>query len=147
MEYRQRSNIFVTLFKKMRIGEISKRTELTRDTIRFYEKKGLLKVERTTSEFNNYKNYTLEHLKRLELIKKAKRFGFTLKDIADLLELFDIKNANCSILQKKVNQKIIDIDKKIQELQEMKRSILTGIQIAQTKCLSKKKDENCQLLE
>ncbi len=131
----------------MLIGEISKKTELSRDTIRFYEKKGLLKVERTTSQFNNYKQYTLEHLQRLNLIKKAKRFGFTLNEISELLELFDLKNASCLILQDKVNEKLVDIDKKIQELIEIKKIILLGIKKAQTNCISKRKDSNCELLE
>ena len=129
----------------MLIGEISKKTDLSRDTIRFYEKKGLLKVERTTSEFNNYKHYTLEHLERLQLIKKAKRFGFTLNEIAELLELFDTKSANCSVLQEKVNEKIIAIDKGIQELKAIKNLILIGIQKAQTNCVTKKEEDNCKL--
>ena len=148
MEYRQRSSKFVTLFKKkMLIGEISKQTDLTKDTIRFYEKKGLLEVERSKSDFNNYKHYTSEHLKRLQLIKKAKRFGFTLNEISELLQLFDYRNANCSFLQEKVNRKLIDIDKRIQELKEIKNLILTEIQKAQIDCQSNTEDDNCKILE
>lgn len=131
----------------MLIGEISKKTELTRDTIRFYEKKGLLNVERTVSEFNNYKNYTSEHLKRLLLIKKAKSFGFTLNEILELLKLFDLNNANCSILQEKVNEKLIDIDNRIQELMDFKRLILAGIEQAQNACIPKSVTDNCKLIK
>ena len=80
------------------------------------------------------------------LIKKAKRFGFTLNEIAELLELSDTKSANCLVLQKKVNEKIFDIDKRIQELKDIKNSILVGIQKAQTKCMTKSEDDNCELL-
>ena len=128
----------------MLIGEISKKTELTRDTIRFYEKKGLLKVDRTTSEFNNYKHYTLAHLQRLNLIKKAKGFGFTLNEISELLNLFDQKNANCLILQEKVDEKLDDIDRKIQELKEIKSLILLGTKKAQANGVSKREDGNCK---
>ena len=55
----------------MLIGEICKKTELSRDTIRFYEKKGLIKVKQTESEFNNYKDYTEQNLRRLLLIRAS----------------------------------------------------------------------------
>jgi len=130
----------------MLIGEICKKSGLTKDTIRFYEKKGLLKVERSASEFNNYKLYTFNHLDRLEIIKKAKRFGFTLNEIMDLLELFDTKKANCSTLEQKLSKKLEDIDLRIKELKEFKSSILTEIKIAESKCKSSIKDDNCKIL-
>ena len=57
----------------MLIGELSKKAQLSRDTIRFYEKKGLIKAKPSASEYNTYKNYTEENLQRILLIKKAKR--------------------------------------------------------------------------
>ena len=130
----------------MLIGEICKKTELSKDTIRFYEKRGLLQVERTSSEHNNYKNYTNEHLQRLQLIKKAKRFGFTLNEIVELLELYDTNSANCSVLQEKVQLKIADIDRRILDLQEIKGLILGGVQKAGSECLSRVEAKNCELL-
>lgn len=131
----------------MRIGEISKKSGLSRDTIRYYEKQGLLKVERTESEFNNYKNYTLGNLHRLQLITRTKKFGFTLKEIAELLELFDSNNANCSLLRKRVNKKVITIEERIQELIEIKSFILYEFRKAELNCLSKREDDNCKFLE
>lgn len=131
----------------MRIGEVSKQTGFSRDTIRFYEKIGLLTVERTNSLFNNYKQYTFDHLHRLELIKRAKRFGFTLNEIAELLELIDARSASCLILEEKVNEKIVDLNNRIQELEEMKKTILKSIQKARTQCLVKREEENCKLFE
>ena len=131
----------------MLIGEISKKAELSKDTIRFYEKKGLLEVERTVSQFNNYKNYTLEHLKRLQRIKKAKKFGFTLNEISKLLNLFDLNSANCSILKDSINKKIADIDIRIQELIEIRNLILIETEKAQFECTSIGQNTNCKLLE
>jgi len=130
----------------MLIGEISKKIGLSKDTIRFYEKKGLLKVNRTTSKFNNYKQYTAEHLSRLQLVKKAKRFGFTLKEIGDLLELKDANKADCSIMQKKVKDKLMDIDRRIQELEELKSSILFETKQAEQLCRTVGKNDNCKLI-
>jgi len=128
----------------MLIGEISKKTQLSRDTIRFYEKKGLIRVQPSISEFNNYKNYTQENLHQLRLIKKAKNFGFTLNEIAELLELVKLNEANCSLFQTKVMAKIEDLDRKIQELMEMKSLIYMRLQEAQISCKNLEENENCK---
>ena len=127
----------------MLIGEISKKTQLSRDTIRFYEKKGLIQARHTTSEFNNYKNYTEENVELLMLIKKAKNFGFTLNEIAEILDLVRIDKATCSALHEKVLSKIHDIDAKIQELEEMKLLIFTQLQKALINCKNPRENENC----
>jgi len=128
----------------MRIGQICEKTALTKDTIRFYEKKGLIVVKQGKSAFNNYKEYTEQNLQRLLMIKKAKRFGFTLNEIAELLDLADLKQANCTTLREKIQNKIEDIDHRIQELQEMKAMIYQRIQNASNSCGSGRLDENCQ---
>ena len=107
----------------MRIGEIARKSGLSKDAIRFYEKKGLLIIKRTDSEWNNYKEYSNENLNKLLLIKKAKSFGFTLNEIAELLTLFELNSASCPELNIKVNTKIAEIDKKILELQNLKKMI------------------------
>lgn len=130
----------------MLIGELSKQTQLSRDTIRFYEKRGLIKALPSTSEFNTYKNYTEKNLSTLMWIKKAKGFGFTLNEIAELLELVDNNEANCSILREKVIDKVADIDMKIQELTNMKASINKRLQEAQISCKSVEEKSNCKQL-
>ncbi len=127
----------------MLIGEIVNKTKLTRDTIRFYEKKGLIKVNRTDSEWNNYKNYNEETLNRLFLIKKAKGFGFTLNEIAELLEMFDMNIATCEIMAIKVKEKLTRIDEKIKGLNEMKVMILDKIEKTQNECSLVSKN-NCE---
>lgn len=128
----------------MLIGEICSKTELSRDTIRYYEKRGLIKVELSNSAFNNYKNYTEENLRRLMLIKRSKKFGFTLNEILDFMELVDNNKANCSTLNQKITEKIASIDQRIQELQEMKSSITRLAFNAQKKCGNRSTDENCK---
>lgn len=130
----------------MLIGKISKRTGLSRDTIRFYEKKGLIKVNRTASEWNNYKNYDEDVLNRLLLIKKAKDFGFTLNEVAEILGLFEMNEASCSTMSIKVNEKLKEIDKKIMELQEMKKMISDKVVEASKNCMPASKNINCQTL-
>ncbi|MBL4656588.1 MAG: MerR family transcriptional regulator [Flavobacteriales bacterium] len=128
----------------MLIGEISKKTSLSRDTIRFYEKKGLIKVDRTDSEWNNYKDYSVETLKELLLIKKTKGFGFTLNEIAELMELFKMDAASCNVMSVKIKEKLSDIDKKIKELKDMKKMIFDKMNEARNNCMPKSENDNCQ---
>lgn len=130
----------------MLIGEISNKTGLSRDTIRFYEKKGLIKVDRSDSEWNNYKNYNEKTLSRLLLIKKAKVFGFTLNEIAEILDLFEINTANCSTMSTKVNEKLKEIDKKIKELRNLQKMIYDKFDEAQNNCMPQSENANCSLL-
>lgn len=127
----------------MLIGEIVNKTNLSKDTIRFYEKKGLIKVERTDSEWNNYKNYNEETLHKLLLIKKAKGFGFTLNEIAEILELFDKNNATCEVMAIKIKEKVDKIDKKIKDLNEIKMMIFDKMENIENKCIPTS-TVNCQ---
>ena len=129
----------------MLIGEMVIKTKLSRDTIRFYEKKGLINVNRTDSEWNNYKNYTEETLNKLFLIKKAKGFGFTLNEIAELIELFEMDTASCSVMSVKIKEKLSDIDKKINELKDMKKMIFDKMNEAQNNCIPISENDNCQI--
>lgn len=131
----------------MLIGEISNKTGLSRDTIRFYEKKGLIKVSRTDSEWNNYKNYDEKNLNRLILIKKAKGFGFTLNEICEILELYEIDSASCSTLLTRVNKKLAEIDEKIRKLEDVKKMITDRVMNASNNCLLKSEYENCTSLK
>ena len=66
----------------MLINELSKKTGVSIQTIRFYENKGL--IEGSTDEnvkTNNYKNYDESHVERIETIKEAQEAGFTLSEI------------------------------------------------------------------
>lgn len=128
----------------MRIGEISSKSGLTKDTIRFYEKKGLITVNRSNSEWNNYKEYSNENLDRLFLIKKAKEFGFTLNETAEILELFELNSASCSELSTKMHSKISQIELKIQELINMKKMIINRVIEFSEGCDTINENGNCK---
>ena len=129
----------------MLIGEVENKTNLSRDTIRFYEKKGLIKVGRSDSEWNNYKDYNQEALDKLFLIKKAKGFGFTLNEISEILEMFDDNMATCEIMSLKVKEKLTKIDQKIKDLNDIKMMIIGRIQNIPDGC-KPQSSENCQNL-
>ncbi len=80
----------------MLIGELSSKTGLSRDTIRFYEKQGLISVARKERRFNNYEEYSEETLQRLLSVKVIKSFGFTLNEASDLLDMIEMNEATCN---------------------------------------------------
>lgn len=65
----------------MRIGELSKRAAISRDTIRFYEKNGLIASEPGDSPSNNYRDYPEDSVLTLALIKEAQAAGFTIAEL------------------------------------------------------------------
>ncbi|MFV0289453.1 MAG: MerR family transcriptional regulator [Mangrovibacterium sp.] len=105
----------------MLIGELSKQTGVSIDTLRYYEKQGLIvgrNDERVQS--NNYKDYSEDSLERICFIKDAKESGFTLKEIKKLLDLWYYQAPFSEEMQTMVVKKISEVDAKIVLLQQMR---------------------------
>lgn len=107
----------------MLIGELSKRSGFTRDTIRYYEKLGLVVMSKGQRAGNGYKNYSLETLERLQHIHHLKECGFTLLEVRRLLIQGDSGSA-CDDLPAQLVDKILKIDQKMAVLLEYKKSLL-----------------------
>jgi DNA-binding transcriptional MerR regulator len=124
----------------MKIGEISKRSGASVETIRYYEREGLLlEPERRPSGYRQYDESTLE---RLEYIRRAKDLGFTLAEIRELLELSFRADAGCEHILQRAEAKVGSIEKKIRSLQQMKRSL----EKIMRNCRSKSSPVDCPLL-
>lgn len=106
----------------MRIGELSKHTGFQVETLRYYEKQGLLDpVSRTES---GYREYDDDSLKQLQFIKQAKSVGFSLSEISELLTLrVERDQHSCGDVKSIAERKILEIDKKLQELEKMRRAL------------------------
>lgn len=105
----------------MRISVLAKRSGLPVDTIRFYEKKGLINPEWIDRQSNNYREYSEDCLGRLTLIRQAKRLGFTLAEIQKWIQ--DFESDRVTPQQKKaiLGKKLTEIDERLEELKAMKR--------------------------
>jgi len=104
----------------MRIGELSRRSGFSRDTIRFYEKKGLIRLSDGGRDRYQYKDYPDAVLSRLLAIKQIKEFGFTLQETHGLLVLFEEGVLETQRGVRYVQRKIERIDQKIRELSTIK---------------------------
>jgi DNA-binding transcriptional MerR regulator len=111
----------------MLIGEISKHTGLSRDTIRFYEKKGLIKVPRKQRRDNNYKEYPENIIERLTLIKSIQDYGFTLKEIETFFELWQEENASCANLLYTLENKVAQVNDQIERLNQLKNRLTSSL--------------------
>jgi DNA-binding transcriptional MerR regulator len=130
----------------MLIGELAKQSGFSRDTIRFYEKQGLIEVGKKERRFNNYKEYSQETLKRLLVIKRLKGFGFTLNETGEFLSLIEENAASCNNVSEKISEKAALIDKKIEELKQIKQLMLAGVDDCNTCYGPSDKEDNCPIL-
>ncbi len=130
----------------MLIGQLVKRTGLSKDTIRFYEKHGLISVNHKERRSNNYKEYSNEILKKLLTIKRLKNFGFTLNEISGLLEMIEMNEASCNNVSYKIADKVNLLDKKIRELIAVRSMLLNGAKRCQDGCSPEQPADNCEIL-
>jgi len=105
----------------MRIGELAKITKTKTETIRFYEKEGLLpRAARTTA---NYRSYGKEHGERLSFIRRARDLGFRLDDVRELLTLADDRSQPCGAVDEITTRHLAQIDAKIADLGKMRAEL------------------------
>ena len=126
----------------MLIGELSKRSGFSRDTIRYYEKLGILATGIEKRADSSYKNYTLAILERLHHIRHLKACGFTLLEIKGLLT-HDGGDQACENLPAQLAAKIREIDEKMTVLLEFKQSLLQIQQSCSGACTTIQGIPNC----
>ncbi len=107
----------------MLIGQLSKLSGFSRDTIRYYEKIGLIVLPRKARRENNYKDYPEEVLHQLQAIRKYKDLGFTLEEIRELLVLQSIKVLDVAKLSQLIEIKITGVDEEIERLHAMRMQL------------------------
>lgn len=103
------------------IGKLAKKADVSIDSIRFYERRGLI-AEPTRTE-SNYRIYPLAAADRLRFIKKAQSLGFSLDEIRELLELSHDPAASKADVKAKTEEKIMAIRDKIQDLNQMLKAL------------------------
>ena len=108
--------------KPLTIGQLAKRADVGVETVRFYEREGLL--EEPDRRASGYRQYDEGVVRRLEFIRRAKELGFTLKEIKELLSLKLDPSTTCAEVKERAETKIEDIESKIRTLQRMKRALV-----------------------
>ena len=101
----------------MRIGALAAKSGVSRDTIRYYEGRGLLG---TIEKNSAYKTYTARSLRRLDLIKTAKNMGFTLTEIGEVMDAWEGEELNVAAKTLLLTQKLAQVQAKFENLGRLK---------------------------
>jgi len=105
----------------MKIGELSKQTNVSVDTVRYYEHRGL--IPRTVRSQSGYRKYSADDVKRLKFIIHAKELGFTLEEIGQLLSIRSDGN-DCARMKTIAETKAGEIKTRITKLSHMRHVLL-----------------------
>jgi MerR family mercuric resistance operon transcriptional regulator len=103
--------------RAMRRGELAQRSGCNIETVRFYEKQGLLPAPPRTA--GGHRDYAPEHLKRLTFIRRSRELGFTLEEILGLLGLVDGGDWTCAEVRAMTLEHLADVQSKIADLQKL----------------------------
>ena len=124
------------------IGQLAKQAGVGVETIRFYEREGLIaEPERRPS--SRYRQYPPQAVRRVRFIRHAKDLGFTLKEIQELLELRVNPGSTCADVRSRARDKIDDIEDRIASLQRMK----AALERLAKKCRGHGPTTECPILE
>ena len=108
----------------MTIGRLAKEAGVNIDTIRYYERHGLL--PRASRRESGYREYARADVARLSFIRRAKELGFSLADIAELLSLSH-ERRDVRGVKRKAEERLADVERKIDELKRVRRGLKTLI--------------------
>ena len=117
----------------MKIGSVASRAELSIDTLRFYEREGLISSPQRL--FSGYRDYPEEVLSRLDFIKEAKRLGFSLREIKELLSMGVKSTRECGPVTHKAQQKLAEMESEIERLQRLRRTLRKMVRDCDGQCL------------
>lgn len=105
----------------MTIGELARRANVNVQTVRYYERRGLLaEPHRTPSGYRQYSDTTLD---RLRFIKRAQELGFTLSEIEELLVLRLDPRTTAAEVKARAEAKLEDVDRRIHDLERIKHAL------------------------
>jgi Cu(I)-responsive transcriptional regulator len=104
------------------IGELARRTDTKVETVRYYERIGLLAAPARTA--GNYRAYGPEqHLNRLSFIRRSRDLGFSLDQVRALLDLADQRDRSCEAVDAIAKEHRAEVDRKIADLRALRREL------------------------
>ncbi len=113
--------------ESLTIGRLAKKAGVNLETVRFYERRGLL--PRPPRSSSGYRLFPADAARRLRFIRRAQELGFSLKEIGELLSLRVSRRTTSATIRARTEAKITDIEQKIMSLESIKKTLqkLTGV--------------------
>ena len=125
----------------MKIGELSTASGTTVESIRFYEREGLIAAPGRTE--GNYRVYGEDHVQRLVLIRRCRSLDMALDEIRVLLAFKDAPSANCGDVNTVLDEHIGHVASRVQELRGLERQLRE----LRSQCLSIESGSDCGILK
>lgn len=107
--------------EQLTIGDLAKATDTKVETIRYYERVGLLPAPARTR--GNYRSYSSEQSDRLSFIRRARGLGFSLSQVRGLLRLSDQRRRSCEAVDAIAREHLAEVDRKIADLVALRREL------------------------
>lgn len=124
----------------MKIGELAQKAHVNIDTVRYYERQGLLPEPQRLD--SGYREYAAVDVSRLRFVRRAKALGFTLVEIRELLELSRCRDEDMATMKAAAMQKLQDVEEKLAELTRIRN----GLKVLVASCPGHGALEQCPIL-
>lgn len=124
----------------IKIGELAKRTGATVETIRYYEKQGLL--PEPSRSVGNYRLYRDAHIERLQFILHCRTLDMALEEVRVLLKYWDEPNRDCGDVDSLLDEHIEAVEERIKDLIQLKQHLT----VLRQKCFSSAPAQSCGIL-
>ncbi len=127
--------------KSLTTGKLATSAGVGRETIRYYERKGLL--DEPPRSHSGYRYYPPDAVDRLRFIRRAQELGFTLTEIRELLGLRIDEVSACNTVEARARAKLATVEDKIDDLRRMQGALQRLVE----KCKSRQPTSECPILE
>jgi MerR family mercuric resistance operon transcriptional regulator len=107
--------------RNLTIGHLARKAQVNVETIRYYERRGL--IPEPPRRESGYRQYSEDAVSRIQFIKRAKKLGFSLKEISELLSLRVDPNTTCGDVKSRAEAKTAEVEEKMRALQRMKKAL------------------------
>lgn len=125
----------------LKIGDLARRARCPAETIRYYEREGLLPQPDRTG--GNYRLYGREHLERLAFIRNCRSLDMTLEEIRELLRLRDTPQENCAAAHRVLDEHLAHVTQRVAELRALERQL----KALRRSCSLASAQQNCGILD
>jgi MerR family transcriptional regulator, copper efflux regulator len=127
--------------QRMRIGQLAAEAGVNAQTLRYYERRGLLGAARRTA--SGFREYGPNAVRQVRFIRRAQDLGFTLEEIRDLLALWADSAKSCSAVERRASATLQRIEAKIADLRQMNDALSKYV----SACRNRTSLQRCPLLE
>jgi MerR family transcriptional regulator, mercuric resistance operon regulatory protein len=137
-EFKTSRKLKLQRYQEMRIGELARTVDVNVETIRYYQRIGLLELPE--KPYGGMRSYNDQDLQRLRFIRRAQHLGFSLEDIRELLEL---SSSDCERVEELAAQKLSQVKGKLRQLRRIEWTLTKTVE----QCAKRKSNQPCPIIE